>query len=126
MFDKDLIKEILNQILESSCTILIRFKPIKEVTDFTNSLEGKEKLDAICMQLITVGESLKNIDKITDKKLLVKYPEVDWRGAMAMRDIITHHYFDIDAEVVFEVCKNKIQPLSTTIDSIIKDLEVEE
>jgi len=126
MFDKDLIKEILNQILESSHTILVRFKPIKEVSDFTSSPEGKEKLDAICMQLITVGESLKNIDKITDKKLLVKYPEVDWRGAMAMRDIITHHYFDIDAEVVFEVCKNKIQPLSTTIDSIIKDLEGEE
>jgi uncharacterized protein with HEPN domain len=37
-----------------------------------------EKLDAICMQLIAIGESLKNIDKITDKTLLDKYPQADF------------------------------------------------
>ena len=33
------------------------------------------------MQLIAIGESLKNIDKITNKELLEKYPQIDWKGA---------------------------------------------
>ena len=67
------------------------------------------------MQLIAIGEGLKKLDKITNNSLLPKYPEINWKGAKAMRDIISHHYFEIDAEIIFEVCQNKIQPLSNTI-----------
>ena len=28
-----------------------------------------------------------------------------------MRDIISHHYFDVDAEIIYEVCKNKIEKI---------------
>lgn len=64
-------------------------------------------------------ESLKNIDKITDSSLLSEYPEVNWKGAKAMRDIIGHHYFEIDAEVIFDVCKNKLGALH---DAVVKML----
>lgn len=57
-----------------------------------------EKLDSICMQLIAVGESLKHLDKITDRQLLGRYPAIDWKGAKGIRDIIAHHDFDIDAK----------------------------
>ena len=43
------------------------------------------------MMLIVIGESLKNLDKITDRKLLPQYSEVDWKKAKGMRDILTHH-----------------------------------
>ena len=39
-----------------------------------------------------------------------------------MRDIISHHYFDVDAEVDFDVCKNHIDELAKTINQIIKDI----
>ena len=82
---------------------------------FTNTPQGMEKLDSICMQLIAIGESLKNIDKITDKKLLEKYPQIDWKGAKGMRDIISHHYFDIDANDIYFVCDTKLEKLLETI-----------
>ena len=122
MYDKELVQDILYQILESTQKVLDRFAPIKKVHDFTNSPEGMEKLDSICMQLIAIGESLKNIDKITAKNLLNKYPEIDWKGAIGLRDIITHHYFDIDAEEIFWVCKKYISPLAETIKKMISDL----
>ncbi len=75
------------------------------------------------MQLMAIGESLKNFDKITNKTLLTRYPEIDWKGAKGLRDIITHQYFDIDAEEIFLVCKNHIPPLSETIKKIIIDLK---
>ena len=40
-----------------------------------------DRLDAICMMLIAIGESLKNLDKVTGGRLLSKYPEIDWKGA---------------------------------------------
>jgi uncharacterized protein with HEPN domain len=92
MYDQELVHEILNQIVKSANTILDRFQPVQEVKDFTGSPAGMEKLDAICMQLIAIGESLKNLDKVTNNSLLSEYPEVNWKGAKAMRDIIGHHY----------------------------------
>lgn len=122
MYEKELILDILNQILESSQKVVARFTPIKTADDFTNSPEGMEKLDAICMQLMAIGESLKNVDKITNNSLLNNYPEIDWRGAKGLRDIITHQYFDIDAEEIFIVCKKHIPPLIKVIRKIIKDM----
>ena len=82
-----------------------------------------ERLESTCMLLIAIGESIKGIDKITNKELLSKYPQVDWKGAMGIRDIIAHHYFELDAEVVFDVVKNEFPNLLNTIRKIKNDLE---
>lgn len=119
MYDKNLIKEILIQILEASNKILKRFDSIHEPDDFLNSDEGQEKCDAICMQLIAIGESLKNMDKITNRTLLDKYPDFEWQKAKQMRDIISHHYFDVNSEIIFDVCMNEIPKLRDLIDKII-------
>ena len=84
---------------------------------------GMERLESTCMLLFAIGESIKGIDKITNKELLPKYPEVDWKGAMGIRDIIAHHYFELDAEVVFDVVKNEFPNLLRTIQKMQKDLE---
>lgn len=122
MYDKEMLLEVLKQTSEAIERVNKRFESVDSVEFFTRSPEGMEKLDAICMVIIAIGESLKNIDKITDKKLLSQYPEIDWKGAKGMRDIISHHYFDIDAEEIFWVCANKMKPLATAIEKIIEDL----
>ena len=122
MYDRALAREILSQILKALNTVADRFSPVKSVEDFTNSPAGMEKLDGICMQLIAIGEGLKNIDKVTNNSLLPNYPEINWKGAKAMRDIISHHYFEIDADVIYEVCRNKIQPLRDTIKLMLEQL----
>ncbi|MBN1930774.1 MAG: DUF86 domain-containing protein [Desulfobacterales bacterium] len=122
MRDKELCLEVLRQIEEAAAKIIIRFEPIHQVSDFTGSPAGIEKMDAICMMLIVIGESLKNLDKITEGQLLHQYPEVDWKKAKGMRDIITHHYADIHAETVFFTCKRKIPQLLETIRKIITEL----
>jgi uncharacterized protein with HEPN domain len=121
MYDKELVKDILYQIFDASKKVSQRFEKISCISDFTDSPEGLEKLDSICMLLIAIGESLKNIDKITKNTLLIQYPEVDWKGAKGLRDIITHHYFDIDAEEIFLVCEKNMPVFSETIEKIIND-----
>jgi len=122
MYDKELVLDILTQIKKAVQTVKRRFENIKTPEDFTATSEGLDMLDGICMQLIAIGESLKNIDKITGKTLLSKYPEIDWKGVKGIRDIITHHYFDIDAEEIFWVCENNLIPLEKVILKMIDDL----
>jgi len=93
MYDKELVEEILNQIYGAAEKIEKRFSAVEHVEDFFATEAGSEKLDSICMQLTAIGESVKNLDKITDKKLLVDYPEVEWKKVKGIRDVITHHYF---------------------------------
>ncbi|MBA7536031.1 hypothetical protein ES705_28293 [subsurface metagenome] len=123
MYDKELTLDVLKQLQKATETILERFKPIESVSDYTDSSEGMEKLDAVCMLLIAIGESLKNLDKITNDSLLPKYPQIDWKKAKGLRDIISHQYFDINAEAIYDVCDTKLKPLSDTIKLIIEDLE---
>ena len=107
MPDTELILEILHQIEDAAKKVVLRFQLIKNPSDFTDTASGMEKMDAICMMLIVIGESLKNLDKVTEEKLLSRYPDVDWKKAKGMRDIITHHYANINAETVFFTCQKK-------------------
>jgi uncharacterized protein with HEPN domain len=122
MYDRELVLEILGQIYQATQTILKRFEPVKTLSDFTDSPAGMEKLDSICMLLIAIGEALKNLDKTTNKSLLSRYPQVDWKKAKGMRDIISHHYFETDVEVIYDVCKNHIPELTQTINKMIREL----
>lgn len=119
MFDRDLVLAILTQIDEALEKIINRTVTIKSAADFTDSPEGMEKLDGICMLFMAIGEALKNIDKITSGLLLPRFPEIDWKGAIGFRDIIAHHYFDIDAEQVFWICTHHVGDLSATIKKMI-------
>ena len=122
MFDRELALVILCQIDSSVQTILKRFRPIRSPDDFTGSDAGLEKLDAICMQLIAIGESLKNLDKVTDNSLLSHYPNIEWKRAKGLRDIITHHYFDLNAEAIYGVCEQYIEELGFAVQKIIQNL----
>ncbi len=122
MFDKELVFSILMQIDDALKRIASRTQLIQSADDFIGSPAGIETMDSICMLFMAIGEALKNIDKITGGKLFPQYPEIDWTGVIGFRDIIAHHYFDIDAEQVFWICAHELEPLSATIRSMIEDL----
>lgn len=123
MYDKALVLEILRQLHTAAVTILQRFEPVKSVEDFTDSFAGMEKLDSICMLLLAIGEGLKNLDKITAGTLLAQYPQVDWKRAKGLRDIISHQYFDVDAEEIFHICTTHIETMRKTLNQLIEDME---
>ena len=125
MYDRELVEEILSQIKNAVETVIQRFEPIQSFTDFLDTPEGREKLDAICMQLIAIGESVKKIDTISENALFCNYPDINWKGIKGIRDVISHKYFDIDAEEIFWICSNNMGPLLETIEKIISDFRKE-
>ena len=122
MPDKELVREILSQIDNALETIKFRFEPVDSIDYFLETPSGEEKLDSLCMLFIAIGESLKNIDKLTEKKLLNKYENIDWKAIKGMRDVLSHHYFDMNAEAIYNVCTDDIDTLHETIKLMIEEL----
>jgi len=112
----EMVYETLKNINTAITRLQERSIDIHSVDDYLMSPTGMEKLDAACMVLIALGESVKTLDKLTEKKLLSTYPSVDWKGVMGVRDIIAHHYFEVDPEAVLDIIKNDLEPLKKAID----------
>lgn len=117
-----MILSTLDDIIYSIELINKRFKDIKSSDDFLKNDIGLEKLDGISMRLIAIGEGFKNIDKLSDKRILVKYPQIPWKDVKGIRDILSHYYFDLDAEVIFGICNNNIRDLLDILKKIKSDL----
>ena len=111
-----MVYETLNNINIAIARLENRSLNIHSVDDYLLSPSGMEKLDAACMVLIAIGESVKTLDKLTEKKLLPTYPSIDWKGIMGVRDIIAHHYFEVDPDAVFSIIRNDLAPLKQAID----------
>lgn len=117
-----MVLSTLEDIDMSIDMIVQRFQAIKTVDDFLVSAENIEKMDSIAMRLLAIGEGLKNIDKLTDGKLLIEYPSIEWKNIKGLRDVLSHHYFDINAEILFDICATKLGELSKVIKEMREDL----
>lgn len=123
MYDTLIAYHTLELIRDSLEKILSRFADISCSDDFLLSDSGMMKLDSICMKLTAIGESVKNLDKVTNKELLVQYPEIPWKHVMGIRDIIVHHYFDVDADEIYRICDEDILQLHQVITRMLNDLQ---
>lgn len=122
-FDKELVMDSLANMLATINKIEERTQNINSGNDFASSPGGMLKLDAVCMNLIAIGEATKGIDKITHGQLLAQYQSVFWSGIMKMRDKIAHHYFEVDADVVYNTIKEDVPVLKSTIIQIVEGLK---
>ena len=110
-----MVYETLSNIEVAITRLQERTVQVHSADDFRLSPWGMEKLDAACMVLIAIGESVKTLDKLTEKKLLPTYPSIEWKGVMGVRDVIAHHYFEVDSDAVFDIISNDIVPLKNAI-----------
>ena len=113
--DKSTKNELLDFILNSISLIQERFKVIKCSDDFMHSDDGIMRLDAISMRLQSIGEALKNLDKRNSDFLLLVADKIYWSKIIKTREILTHHYIDIDAEIIYEICDTKLNDLEEKI-----------
>jgi uncharacterized protein with HEPN domain len=125
MYDREIVMDSLQKISKAIETILERAAVVTDPNDLLCSPGGMMRLDAICMNLIALGEAVKGLDKQTHGQLLPRYPEVYWSGVMRMRDKIAHHYFEIDTDVVFLTVQQDVPKMKEVIDRMIVDMSKE-
>ena len=60
--------------------------------------------DAVLFNLEVIGEAVKKLPE--EAKAAV--PEADWSGPARMRDLIAHHYFAVDPQIVWEAATQHV------------------
>jgi uncharacterized protein with HEPN domain len=115
----EIIRDNLQLLMESIDLIGNRFSKINSADDLVSSENGVLILDAIAMRLQIVGELLKKINKM-DNSILKNYSGVEWNQIMRLRDLVSHHYEKVDHEIIFDICKNHVPGLESTILKIIE------
>ena len=121
--DKTDNTELLKFILDSIDMIRSRFTGISNSDDFLHSEDGLTRLDAISMRLQSIGEALKNIDK-RDREFLLEVADKEyWSKIIKTREIITHHYIDIDSETIFMICDEKLDELEDKVSLLMSKIQ---
>jgi len=99
-------------------------KSIKNIKEFSKGLSEKEFLkskmeqSAIERELEIIGESVKNIPESVKNK----YPEVRWRGIAGFRDVLSHAYFGVISERIWDIIKKDLPILEKQILKIKKEV----
>ena len=113
--DKSTTLELLDFVLESIRLIDRRFETITCGDDFLENDDGLDRLDAISMRIQSIGEALKNLYKREETLLLQVEDKNYWSTIIKARDFISHHYVDLDAETIFDICENELDILKANI-----------
>lgn len=116
------VLELVDMMLNAIQIIQHRTIHIQKSDDFLLTPDDMFILDGVCMKLIFLGESVKSIDKLSKGELFPSYPSIPWREIMKLRDMIAHHYFKIDVEIVFSTIKDDLGLLSEVLAQIRTDL----
>ncbi|WP_017299530.1 DUF86 domain-containing protein [Nodosilinea nodulosa] len=118
MHDRPLLLELFLEIEEAIRRIERRFSGIRSPADFLQDDAGLDRLDAIAMMLISIGENIQRISKLVSQDFFDQHSEINWSGVMGIRNLLAHDYFNIDAEEVYAICAEEIEPLKQAIQEI--------
>ena len=111
------IADCLDLMLDSIKLIDSRFLKVKSPGEFVQSSEGVTLLDAIAMRLQVIGESVRKIQKM-DPSFFDSYSDVEWNKIARFRDLVSHHYDQVDHEIVYDICKVHIPNLKFTLQKV--------
>ena len=67
------------------------------------------RFDAVLFNLQVIGEAAK---RLADSGV---GDDIDWSSPARMRDIISHHYFAVDADLVWEIASVHVPALLTRV-----------
>lgn len=105
----------LDDILES----------INRIEKYTHNVSREEfendidKQDAVVHRLEVIGEAAKRVTK----DFRDKYPNVPWKDIARTRDKITHHYFEVDLEIIWSIIQNDLKPLKEQVQAMLRALD---
>jgi len=93
---------------------------IRDIESFSKGLTRKKfesnklKQNAIIRSLEVIGEAVKNIPN----PFREKYPNIPWKDISGFRDILSHAYFGINIDRVWNIIKKDLHSFKKEIEKI--------
>jgi uncharacterized protein with HEPN domain len=112
--ERDLFR--LGHILECSDKI---GKLVQQLQNFETFNEKWIEQDAMIRNFEIIGEASNHISDETKEN----YPQIEWHKIRGMRNFMTHEYFGVRLETIWDTAVSDIPKLKHKIEIIISDLE---
>lgn len=105
----------LTDILEA----ISRINAYTKGMGYEGFVKDEKTRDAVVRNLEIIGEAAKNLpDDIKGG-----YPKVNWKAITGMRDKLTHEYFGVSVEILWETVKNDLPPFESQIRMIAREIK---
>ena len=79
-------------------------------------------MDAVQRRVFTIGEAVKALSR----GLRQRHPDVPWSDIARMRDLIGHHYYKLDPQIVRATIGAPVERLRAACEAILAESDGEE
>ena len=96
---------------------------INRILEYTSGMNWNEYLrdyktqDAVVRNLEVIGEATKNISD----EFRNQHPGIPWQDMAGTGDRLTHHYFGINQEIVWQIVEYDLPGLREQIQQVLRD-----
>ena len=94
-----------------------RIREYTERMTFEEFAQSKITIDAVIRNLEVIGEAARKLPP----EIRNKSSEIEWRKIVAMRNVLTHEYFGVNTQIVWDVVQNKIDPIGKFCQKLLKN-----
>src|SRR3989344_3859139 len=101
----------LNHILDSIKNVL------SDTKDFTldKFLSNRQVKDAVTRNVEIIGEAVKRLSK----EIYQDHPDVPWQKIARTRDMLIHHYFEVDDQQLWKIIEDDLPKLKVSVGQIL-------
>ncbi len=104
--------ELFLEDIVGACRRIVRY--VAPLT-YDTFLADEQAADAVLYNLAVIGEAVKHVSD----EIRARHPQVEWRKIAGLRDIVIHHYFGVDYDIVWDVAQNQIPELLDEVGAIL-------
>jgi len=106
---------IYTMYLEDLLNAITRIAEYIEGYTFDEFKKDYKTVDAVIRNFEIIGEASKNLPQ----EIKLKYPEVPWTEMYLLRNKISHEYFGIDYEIIWDVAVNYLPENKSQVEKIL-------
>jgi uncharacterized protein with HEPN domain len=110
---------IYTMYLQDMLTGIERISQYIEGFNFRQFKQDYKTVDAVIRNFEIIGEASKNLPE----EIKSKYPEVPWAEMYLLRNKVSHEYFGVDYEIIWDVAVNYLDENRKQIEKILKEVE---
>jgi uncharacterized protein with HEPN domain len=86
--------------------------------DFTGFKKDYKTVDAVIRNFEIIGEAAKNIPSVIKEQ----HPEVPWSEMYLLRNKVSHEYFGIDYEIIWDIITNDLPVNKEQVEKIAAEI----
>ncbi|HPB80726.1 MAG TPA: DUF86 domain-containing protein [Spirochaetota bacterium] len=93
---------------------ILKIMSYTEDYDEKKFAEDSRTFESVILNLFIIGEAANKIPE----SIQCKYPDIDWRAIIGMRNIIAHGYFKIKSDIIWKTIQDDLPVLLDLVKKI--------